>query len=46
MNFDKSKTKENRARAFIAECTDGARYQFMAKDAKAKGYGYLSSTTS
>lgn len=42
MNFDKSKTKENLARAFIAECTDGARYQFMAKDAKAKGYGYLS----
>lgn len=42
MNFDKSKTKENLARAFISECTDGARYQFMAKDAKAKGYGYIS----
>ena len=41
MDFSKSKTKENLARAFVSECIDGARYQFMAKDAKAKGYGYL-----
>ncbi|MBO7527044.1 MAG: hypothetical protein J6T74_04005 [Clostridia bacterium] len=41
MEFDKSKTKENLVRAFVSECIDGARYQFMAKDAKAKGYGYL-----
>ena len=44
MDFNKSKTKENLARAFVAECTDGARYQFMAKDAKAKGYGFISNT--
>ncbi len=42
MNFNESKTKENLARAFISECIDGARYQFMAKDAKAKGYGFIS----
>ena len=41
MDFNKSKTKENLARAFVSECIVGARYQFMAKDAKAKGYGYL-----
>ena len=41
MDFNKSKTKQNLARAFVSECIDGARYQFMAKDAKAKGYGYI-----
>lgn len=44
MNFSKSKTKENLARAFLSEVADGARYQFMAKDAKAKGYGFLNKT--
>lgn len=44
MNFENSKTKENLSRSFVAECTQGARYQFMAKDAKAKGYGFLSNT--
>lgn len=44
MNFDKSKTKGNLSRAFVAECTGGARYQFMAKDAKAKGFGFISNT--
>lgn len=44
MDFDKSKTKENLTRGFIAECTAGARYQFMAKDAKAKGFGFISNT--
>ena len=31
MNFLESKSKENLARAFAAECQDGARYQFIAK---------------
>ncbi len=44
MDFDKSKTKENLSRGFVAECTAGARYQFMAKDAKANGYGFISNT--
>ncbi|MCI7002863.1 MAG: hypothetical protein MR904_00780 [Clostridia bacterium] len=44
MDFNKSKTKENLARGFVAECTAGARYQFMAKDAKANGYGFLADT--
>ena len=44
MNFCESKTKENLARAFLSEVADGARYQFMAKDAKAKGYGFLNKT--
>ena len=43
MNFDESKTKENLARAFVTEVTGGARYQFMAKDAKSKGLGFVSS---
>lgn len=42
MDFKDSETKVNVARAFVSECVDGARYQFMAKDAKAKGYGFLS----
>lgn len=42
MKFSESKTKSNLARAFVSECVDGARYQFMAKDAKAKGYGFIS----
>lgn len=44
MNFCESKTKENLARAFISEVVDGARYQFMAKDAKSKGFGFLNKT--
>ena len=31
MNFQDSKTKENLARSFAAECQEGARYQFMAR---------------
>ena len=42
MDFKNSQTKINLARAFIIECTDGARYQFMSKDAKAKGLGFIS----
>ena len=43
VDFDKSKTKENLARAFAGECQDGARYQFMAKLAEKEGYSYLKS---
>lgn len=42
MDFKESKTKENLARAFAAECQDGARYQFMAKAAESEGYSYIS----
>lgn len=42
MDFQQSKTKENLARAFAAECQEGARYQFMAKMAQQQGYQYMS----
>lgn len=42
MEFNKSKTKENLARAFAAECQDGARYQFMAKAAVSEGFSAIS----
>ncbi len=42
MEFNKSKTKENLARAFAAECQDGARYQFMAKAAVSEGFSFIS----
>ena len=42
MNFLESKTKENIARAFAAECQDGARYQFMAKSAVSEGFSFIS----
>lgn len=42
MDFLTSKTKENLARAFAAECQDGARYQFMAKSAMSEGFSYIS----
>lgn len=42
MDFNKSKTKENLARAFAAECQDGARYQFMAKAAVSEGFSFIS----
>ncbi len=41
MEFSESVTKENLARAFAAECQAGARYQFMAKDAKQNGFNYI-----
>lgn len=40
-DFDKSRTKQNLARAFAGECQDGARYQFLAKMAQEEGYAYL-----
>ncbi len=42
MDYNKSKTKENVARAFAAECQDGARYQFMAKAALSEGFSFIS----
>ena len=37
-----SKTKENLARSFAAECQEGARYQFLAQMAQQEGYQYMS----
>ena len=34
VDFLQSKTRTNLARAFSGECQDGARYQFMAKQAE------------
>lgn len=42
MDFQESKTKENLARSFAAECQEGARYQFLAKMAQQQGYQYMS----
>ena len=42
-NFDDSMTKQNLARAFAGECQDGARYQFLAKQALDEGYFYIQS---
>ena len=41
VNFDQSETKINLARAFAGECQDGARYQFIAKQAEQEGYQYI-----
>ena len=41
MNFRESRTRLNLARAFAGECQDGARYQFLAKQALNEGYYYL-----
>lgn len=43
IEFDKSETKINLARAFAGECQDGARYQFIAKQAEQEGYAYIKS---
>ena len=42
VDFQESKTKENLARSFAAECQEGARYQFLAKQAMAQGFQYMS----
>ena len=44
MNFNESTTKTNLARAFAAECQDGARYQFMSKLAIQNQQQFLSDT--
>lgn len=41
VDFDKSKTKVNLARSFSAECMEGAKYQFMAKQAESEKLEYL-----
>ena len=41
MDFNKSRTKTNLARAFTGECLDGARYQYIAKQATADGFSYI-----
>ena len=41
IDFQESKTKENLARSFAAECQEGARYQFMAKMARFMGMPVL-----
>ncbi len=38
IEFEKSKTKVNLAKAFAGECQDGARYQFVATQAQQEGY--------
>ncbi len=38
IDFEKSETKVNLARAFAGECQDGARYQFVATQAQQEGY--------
>ena len=42
-DFNSSKTRINLARAFAGECQDGAKYQFLAKQAMQEGYHYLQS---
>ena len=44
MNFNKSTTKINLARAFAGECQEGARYQFMSKMALQEQMQFLSDT--
>ena len=44
MNFNKSKTKQNLAKAFAAECQAGARYQFMATQAQNEKLIYVKDT--
>ena len=39
--FSTSRTKLNLARAFAGESQDGARYQFLAKQALNEGYYYM-----
>ncbi len=44
MNFNESKTKQNLAHAFAAECQAGARYQFMATQAQNEQLVFLKDT--
>lgn len=41
VDFQESKTKENLARSFVAECLEGARYQILAKLALNQDFQYL-----
>lgn len=42
MEFEKSETLKNLTRAFNAECSDGAKYQYMADEATQNGQSYIS----
>ena len=44
MNFNQSKTKQNLAKSFAAECQAGARYQFMATQAQNEKLVYVKDT--
>lgn len=44
MNFNESKTKQNLAKSFAAECQAGARYQFMATQAQMNKLFYIKDT--
>lgn len=44
MDFSKSQTKHNLARAFAAECQAGARYQFMATQAQTEQLVFIKDT--
>ena len=44
MKFKDSKTKENLAKAYAAECQAGARYQFMATKAQSEQLAYIQGT--
>ncbi len=44
MDFNKSKTKQNLARSFAAECQAGARYQFMATQAQLEKLTFIKDT--
>ncbi|MGN0748617.1 MAG: rubrerythrin family protein [Christensenellales bacterium] len=41
VDFEKSQTKKNLARAFAGECQDGARYQFLSQQAKTDNLNYM-----
>ena len=41
VDFEKSQTKRNLIRAYAGECQDGARYQFLAQQAKTDGLNYM-----
>lgn len=43
VDFEKSKTRINLARSFSAECMEGAKYQFMAKQAEQENLEYVKS---
>lgn len=41
VDFEKSQTRKNLERAFIGECQDGAKYQFLAQQAKTDKLNYV-----
>ena len=41
VEFENSQTRKNLIKAYAGECQDGARYQFLAQQAKADGLNYM-----